>query len=86
MSPGRQAAREVAVVGLRHGETIHIAPHQVFRGTEFTHTVACAERDVQVDGVIKVEGVIVICWGHLPGTCGAVVYDATDTVTLAGVA
>ena len=74
----------VAVPALRHGDIIHIAEHNVFRHTEFCHTVVCRERDVEVDRLLPVEGVIVICWGGLPGTCGAVVYDADDSVPVVG--
>jgi hypothetical protein len=77
-------ASPVEVRGLRHGDRIHVEPHQVFRRSGNAHTVTCREADVTVDCLILVGAVIVICWGHCPGTCGAVVYDADDTVQRLG--
>lgn len=74
---------------LHHGDTIHVGPHPVFRHTEFIHTVACDEADVEVDCLLIVESVIVICWripahgkdGHVcPTVFGATAYDADDSV------
>ena len=70
----------VAVLLLHPGDKIHVQPHQVFRHTQFIHDVPCREADVQVDCLLEVGAVIVICWGKCSGTCGAVVYDADDTV------
>lgn len=82
------APEPVKVPELHHDDIIHIAPHEVFRHTEFIHLVRCAEADVQVDCLIRVETVVVICWQHCtcPGVCGAVVYDADDYVERKAVA
>lgn len=78
--PGPRGREPVAVPQLQHGDTIHLQPHDVFRHTAFVHLVACREADVQVDCLITVEHVIVICWRGCPGVCGATVFDADDSV------
>src|SRR5690348_12274016 len=86
---GSAVQEPVAIPDLHHGDMVHISPHEVFRHTEFIHTVACREADVLVDSLLPVEGVIVICWlipapaGEdcgCPRVCGAVVYDADDSI------
>jgi hypothetical protein len=83
--PPPDGGEPVAVPQLGHGDTIHISPHDVFRHTQFVHLVACRERDVEVDCLLVVESVIVICWGICPAdddprVFGATVYDADDSV------
>lgn len=77
---GTRPREPVAVPQLQHGDTIHIGTHEVFRHTQFAHTVTRGEADVQVDCLIIVEHLIVICWRGCHGVCGAVVYDADDSV------
>lgn len=84
-------AEPVAVPELQHGDIIHIKPHEVFRHdtTAAPHLVACKEADVEVDVLVTVGTIVVICWlipppaGEdcaCPRVCGAVVYDADDSV------
>lgn len=69
---------------LHHGDVIHLAPHEVFQHTKDIHHVACREADVEVDCLLPVGAVIVICWIlHLDEHAdahGATVYDADDSV------
>ena len=62
------------------GDTIHLQPHDVWRGSRDAHHVQCITADVRVDAVIcEWATIIVICW-HRGRTCGATVYDRGDSI------
>ena len=62
------------------GDTIRLAPHDVWRRDPQPHHVECITADVRVDAVISDWAtIIVICWHH-GRICGATVYDRSDRI------
>ena len=71
------------VAQLHHGDTIHLAPHDVYRHGDNPWRVCCKEADVEVDWVLYRERPVVIVIWHIPArpaVCGSTAYDADDSV------
>ena len=67
-------------VNIHKGDTIHVTPHDVWRGDAHPlHTRIDAT--VRVTGTDHVGSVVVICW-RTATSCGAVVYDWDAPVEL----
>jgi hypothetical protein len=65
---------------VRAGDDIHLAPHDVWRGSRQPHHVECITADVHVDDVIDDwVTIVVICW-HVGPSRGATVYDREDVI------
>ena len=89
MTTNTRPQEPVAVPQLHPGDTIHLAPHEVYRHSDHPFPITCEDADVEVDWVCYREHVVVIVIWHIPvrddnracpAVCGSTAYDADDRV------
>ena len=72
----------VRACALQARQTVHIGPHDIFRGTEWQTHKDTKPADIRVDGVVSIETIVVIM-GRIGTTLYAVVYDRNDLLEVA---